>query len=79
MLVKRRFHVHVEIIVKNELVVDFKLRFIYRGTRPYYFFFPMKTIESLGCGLYAGAAYLRVNTVCIIFAPIFFVESRGEC
>ena len=27
------------------------------------FFFPMKTIESLGCGQYAGAAYLRVNTV----------------
>ena len=24
----------------------------------------MKTIESLGCGLYAGAAYPRVNTVC---------------
>ena len=43
------------------------------------FFFPMKTIESLGCGLYAGATYLRVNMVCIIFAPIFFVESRGEC
>ena len=43
------------------------------------FFFPMKTIESLGCGLYTGAAYPQVNTVCIIFAPIFFVESRGEC
>ena len=27
------------------------------------FFFPMKTIESLGCGQYAGPAYLRVNTV----------------
>ena len=27
------------------------------------FFFPMKTNESLGCGQYAGAAYLRVNTV----------------
>ena len=27
------------------------------------FFFPMKTIESLGCGQYAGAVYLRVNTV----------------
>ena len=26
-------------------------------------FFPMKTIESLGCGLYAGATYPRVNTV----------------
>ena len=25
----------------------------------------MKTIESLGCGLYAGAAYPRVNTVYI--------------
>ena len=25
----------------------------------------MKTIENLGCGLYAGAAYLRVNTVCV--------------
>ena len=23
----------------------------------------MRTIESLGCGLYAGAAYPRVNTV----------------
>ena len=27
------------------------------------FFFPMKTIESLGCSQYAGAAYLRVNMV----------------
>ena len=25
----------------------------------------MKTIESVGCGLYAGAAYPRVNTVYI--------------
>ena len=27
----------------------------------------MKTIESLGCGLYAGAAYPRVNTVSVVF------------
>ena len=27
----------------------------------------MKTIESLGCGLYAGAAYTRVNTVVSFF------------
>ena len=26
----------------------------------------MKTIESLGCGLYAGAAYPRVNTVVLL-------------
>ena len=32
------------------------------------FFFPMKTIESLGCGQYAGAAYLWVNTVITKFA-----------
>ena len=28
----------------------------------------MKTIESLGCGLYAGAAYLRVNTVFVSYS-----------
>ena len=30
----------------------------------------MKTIESLGCSLYAGAAYPRVNTVNDIFVPL---------
>ena len=34
------------------------------------FFFSMKTIESLGCSLYAGAAYPRVNTVNDIFVPL---------
>ena len=30
----------------------------------------MKTIENLGCSLYAGAAYPRVNTVNDIFVPL---------
>ena len=30
------------------------------------YFFPKKLVESLGCGLSAGAAYLRVNTVITI-------------
>ena len=48
----------------------FKLCFIYPGIRPHYFFFPMKTIESLGYGLYAGVAYPWVNTVIIIILII---------
>ena len=39
------------------------------------FFFPMKTIESLECGQYAGAAYLRVNTVNSAFCMCWLAGS----
>ena len=39
----------------------------------------MKTMESLGCGLYAGAAYPRVNTVSLLWQNwkkvLFFVNT----
>ena len=38
----------------------------------------MKTIESLGCGLYAGAAYPRVNTVILNFIQGFWYFARSR-
>ena len=67
MLAKRRFswkfeyfHVHVEIIVKNKFDL-IRISCCWFQTSVYLsrystslFFFPMKTIESLGCSLSAG-------------------------
>ena len=39
----------------------------------------MKTIESLGCGQYAGAAYLRVNTVNLLGSSFEFFPAHANC